>query len=70
MNELKQNEANQLAQVTIEPGRARALLVDDGQEIELDDHKTSKSFGRKRIVIVNDSSRVGIGQLRGWVRKR
>ena len=31
MNELKQNEANQLAQVTIEPGRAKALLVlDDG----------------------------------------
>ena len=59
MNELKQNEANQLAQVTIEPGRAKALLVlDDGQEIELDDHKTSKVLEESGIVIVNDSSRV------------
>ena len=59
MNELKQNEANQLAQVTIEPGRAKALLVlDDGQEIELDDHETSKVLEESGIVIVNDSSRV------------
>ena len=59
MNELKQNEANQLAQVPIEPGRAKALLVlDDGQEIELDDHKTSKVLEESGIVIVNDSSRV------------
>lgn len=59
MNELKQNEANQLAQVTIEPGRAKALLVlDDGLEIELDDHKTSKVLEESGIVIVNDSSRV------------
>ena len=57
MNELKQNEANQLAQVTIEPGRAKALL-DDGQEIELDDHETSKVLEESGIVIVNDSSRV------------
>ena len=52
MNELKQNEANQLAQVTIEPGRAKALLVlDDGQEIELDDHKTSKVLEESGIVM-------------------
>ena len=45
--------------MTIEPGRAKALLVlDDGQEIELDDHKTSKVLEESGIVIVNDSSRV------------
>lgn len=59
MNELKQDETNQLAQVTIEPGRAKALLVlDNGQEIELDNHMTSKVLEESGIVIVNDSSRV------------
>lgn len=59
MKELKQNEADQLAQVTIEPGRAKALLVlDDGREIQLDDHKPSKVLEESGIVIVNDSSRV------------
>lgn len=59
MNELKQNETSQLVQVTIEPGRVRALLVlDDGQEIELDDHKTSKVLEENGIIIVHDSSRV------------
>ncbi len=59
MNELKNNEADQLAQMTIEPGRAKALLVlDDGREIELDDHKASKILEASGIVIVNDSSRV------------
>lgn len=58
-NELKQNETSQLVQVTIEPGRVRALLVlDDGQEIELDDHKTSKVLEENGIIIVHDSSRV------------
>ena len=59
MNELKKNEADQLAQMTIEPGRAKALLIlDDGREIELDDHKASKVLEKSGIVIVSDSSRV------------
>ena len=59
MNVQEKGEICEISQMTIEPGKMKALLVlDDGQKVELGRWETSKDLEKNGIVVVNDSSRV------------
>ena len=59
MNEREEAGVTEIAQTTIEPGKAKALLVlGDGREIELSNQNVNKVLEESGIVIVNDSSRI------------
>ena len=59
MNEREEAGVTEIAQTTIEPGKAKALLVlGDGREIELSNQNVNKVFEESGIVVVNDSSRI------------
>ena len=59
MNEREEVGVTEIAQTTIEPGKAKALLIlGDGREIELSNRNVNKALEESGIVIVNDSSRI------------
>ena len=59
MNEREEVGVTEIAQTTIEPGKAKALLIlGDGREIELSNRNVNKALKESGIVIVNDSSRI------------
>ena len=59
MNEREEAGVTEIAQTTIEPGKAKALLIlGDGREIELSNRNVNKALEESGIVIVNDSSRI------------
>ena len=59
MNEREEAGVTEIAQTTIEPGKAKALLVlGDGREIELSNQNVNKVLEESGIVVVNDSSRI------------
>ena len=59
MNEREEVDVTEIAQTTIEPGKAKALLIlGDGREIELSNRNVNKALEESGIVIVNDSSRI------------
>ena len=59
MNEREEVGVTEIAQTTIEPGKAKALLIlGDGREIELSTRNVNKALEESGIVIVNDSSRI------------
>ena len=59
MNEREEVGVTEIAQTTIEPGKAKALLVlGDGREIELSNQNVNKVLEESGIVVVNDSSRI------------
>ena len=59
MNEREEVGVTEIAQTTIEPGKAKALLLlGDGREIELSNRNVNKALEESGIVIVNDSSRI------------
>ncbi len=59
MNEREEAGVTEIAQTTIEPGKAKALLVlGDGREIELCNQNVNKVLEESGIVVVNDSSRI------------
>ena len=59
MNEREEAGVTEIAQTTIEPGKAKALLVlGDGREIELSNQNVNKVLEESGIVAVNDSSRI------------
>lgn len=63
MNKQEEVGIGEIAQVVIEPGRAKALLVlDDGREIELGNQESSKDLEASGIVVVSDSSRIKYSQ--------
>lgn len=59
MNGWKGGDVTEIAQATIEPGKAKALLVlGDGRKIELSNRDASKDLEESGIVVVRDSSRI------------
>lgn len=55
----EKEEVCEVTQMTIEPGKMKALLVlDDGQKVELGHWETSKDLEKVGIVVMNDSSRI------------
>ena len=59
MNEREEVGVTEIAQTTIEPGKAKALLIlGDGREIELSNQNVNKVLEESGIVVVNDSSRI------------
>ena len=59
MNEREEVGVTEIAQTTIEPGKAKALwILGDGREIELSNRNVNKALEESGIVIVNDSSRI------------
>lgn len=63
MNKQEEVGIGEFAQVLIEPGKAKALLVlDDGREIELGNQESSKDLEASGIVVISDSSRVKYSQ--------
>ncbi len=63
MDDHKKEKNTEIAHMTIKPGKAKALLVlDDGREVELDNHEVSRSLEKSGIVVLSDSSRIEYNQ--------
>ena len=66
MNEREEAGVTEIAQTTIEPGKAKALLVlGDGREIELSNQNVNKVLEESGIVVVNDYSRIEYNRTAG-----